>query len=74
MKPAADRNLKNSGRWLWLAILVGKGKTVFTHENKLKTVAYRLLPCASEAQDRKPRGMAEMRDTIVSRIRKGSSL
>ena len=73
-KPAAQRNLKNNGRWLWLAIAVGKGKTVYTHANKLKRVSYRLLPCASDAQHRKPRGFAELSDTIVERVRKGSFL
>ena len=73
-KPAAQRNLKNNGRWLWLAIAVGKGKAVYTHGNQLKRVTYRLLPAAGDAQDRKPRGVAELGDTIRERVRKGSFL
>jgi len=70
----AGRNLKNTSRWLWLAIAVGKGKTAYTCDDKLKRVSYRLLPCASAAQNRWPRGFAELRDTIVERVRKGSFL
>jgi len=71
-KPAA--NLKNAGRWLWLAIAVGKGDEVYTHENHKKKVAFRLLPRASEAQEGKPRGLKEIKDTLQGAVRKKSIL
>ena len=71
-KPAA--NLKLNGKWLWLAICVGRGSQVFTHGNGLKKITYRLLPRTEEAKNNKPRGLHEIRDTLDSRIHKGSTL
>ena len=71
-RPAA--NLKSNGRWLWLGILVGNKSKVYTHANKEKMVTYRLLPCAADAQENKPRGFEEIRDTVQSRVRKGTTV
>ena len=71
-KPAA--NLKLNGKWLWLAVCVGRGNQVFTHENGLKKITYRLLPRTSQAVNNKPRGLYEIRDTLLSRIHKKSVL
>ena len=71
-KPAS--NLKNNGRWLWLAIAVGKGSQVFTHPNGLKRVTYRLLPCKEDAQKNEPRGLLEIKDTLHARVRPKSML
>ena len=71
-KPAS--NLKNSGKWLWLGIVVGRGKEVYTHENGKKRVTFRLLPKASEAADHKPRGLHEIESTLQMHVAKGSIL
>lgn len=72
-KPAAA-NLKNAGRWLWLAVRVGVGNEVCTHANKLKKVSYRLLPRKTLAKKSKPRGFEEISDTVQARVRKGTFL
>ena len=71
-KPSA--NLKKNGKWLWVAVVVGKGKAVFTHANRKKRVTYRLLPRSSQASQGKPRGFQEMSATVQSRVVKGSYL
>ena len=71
-KPA--QNLKLNGKWLWLAVCVGRGSKVFTHGNGLKKITYRLLPRTSQAVNNKPRGLHEIRDTLHSRVRKHSTL
>ena len=77
-KPAANKrpaaNLKSNGRWLWLAVRVGIGSAVCTHENGMKRIAYRLLPRKSESKDGKPRGLEEIKDTIEAHIAKESLL
>ena len=37
-KPSA--NLKKNGKWLWVAVVVGKGKAVFTHANRKKNESH----------------------------------
>ena len=66
--------MKNNGKWLWLAIAVGKGTEVYTHANQRKRVAFRLLPCKSAALDGKPRGLREIQDSLVAHVRAGSML
>ena len=67
MKPIA--NLKTHGKWLWVGVVVGKGNTVFTHDNGLKRMTYRLLPKKSEAKYHRPRGLSEIKDTLVALVR-----
>ena len=67
-------NLKLNGKWLWLAICVGRGSQVLTHGNGLKKITYRLLPRTEEAKNNKPPGLHEIRDTLDDRTHKGSTL
>jgi len=71
-KPAA--NLKNSGKWLWIAVDVGFRKEKLTHGAGNKRLSYRLLPRAPEAKDNMPRGLPEIKDTLAARVRPGSFL
>ena len=71
-KPAA--NMKNNGKWLWLAVEVGKGNVVYTHPNKTKKVTYRLLPRKADADEGKPRGLGEISDTLKTHVAKGAFL
>ena len=71
-KPAA--NLKNNGLWLWMGVVVGKYNRVLTHPDGTKRVTYRLLPRKADAKKGTPRGFEEIRDTLQSRIAKGSFL
>lgn len=71
-RPAA--NLKNNGKWLWVAVDVGCRKNPLTHANGGKRVTYRLLPRKSDAIDAMPRGLAEIKATLQSRVREGSFL
>jgi hypothetical protein len=71
-RPAA--NLKNNGKWLWVAVDVGRRKNPLTHANGGKRVTYRLLPRKSDAIDAMPRGLAEIKATLQSRVREGSFL
>ena len=65
-------NLKNAGRWLWLAVEVGRGASVYTHGNGRKRLTFRVLPVKSIALRGKPRGLAEIKATLSERILKGS--
>ena len=58
--------------WLWAAVSVGKGHTVYNHENKLKKFTFRLLPRSSDAVDGKPRGVEEIKSTLQQHVLKGS--
>jgi hypothetical protein len=71
-RPAA--NLKNNGKWLWVAVDVGCRKNPLTHANGGKRVTYRLLPRKSDAIDTMPRGLAEIKATLQSRVRESSFL
>ena len=71
-KPAADT--RSNGKWLWAAVTVGRGLEVFTHENEKKRFTFRFLPKKADAQQEKPRGFDEIRDTIKARIKPGSIL
>ena len=59
-------------RWVWLAVLVGKGSQVFTHANRLKRISFRLLPKKGDAKMGKPRGTEEISDTVKQCIAKGT--
>ena len=69
-RPAA--NLKSNGRWLWVAVLVGNKADVYTHENLRKRVTYKLLPRKADAHNGEPRGLEEIKEALVSRVRKKS--
>ncbi len=40
-----------------LALLIGKGRERYTHENKRKRVTFAVVPPADKAIDDKPRGL-----------------
>ena len=65
---------RHNGRWLWMAVSVGKGKQLFTHANGLKRVSFAMLQRAEHAPNRKPRGLKAMKAVIASRIKKKSFL
>ena len=65
---------RSDGRWLWAAVSVGHGTTTYSHANKMKRFAWKILPSKGEAVDGKPRGTAEIRDAMVEHIKKGSKL
>ena len=67
-KPSS--NLKNTGRWRVLAVEVGKGTTIYTHDAKTKRVTYRLLPRAADAKEGMPRGLEEVKDTLEACVSK----
>ena len=67
-----DMDTRSNGMWLWAAVTVGKGTELFTHGNGLKKFTFRFLPKKSDAINGKPRGYEEIRDTLESRVRKGS--
>ena len=69
-RPAA--NLKSNGRWLWVAVLVGNKADVYTHEDLRKRVTYKLLPRKADAHNGEPRGLEEIKEALVSRVRKKS--
>ena len=71
-KPVA--NLKNNGRWLWLAIETGRGKRVPTREEGTKRIAYKFLPRKAEALENKPRGFDEITNALSEHVMKGSTL
>ncbi|CAJ1412628.1 unnamed protein product, partial [Effrenium voratum] len=60
--------------WVWLAVLVGKGAEVYTHQNGKKRVSWRLLPRKARAIGGKPRGAAELLKTMQGRIKKGTRM
>eukprot|EP00973_Karenia_brevis_P056034 7793949-Karenia_brevis.AAC.1 len=57
-----------------MAVVVGKKSKVYTHDNRMKMVAYRLLPLKADAKSHRPRGLLELKDTIQAHINKGSLL
>ncbi|CAK0860388.1 unnamed protein product [Prorocentrum cordatum] len=69
-RPAA--NLKSNGRWLWIAVLVGNKSDVYTHQDLRKRVTYKLLPRKADAHNGEPRGLEEIKEALVSRVRKKS--
>ncbi|CAK0844870.1 unnamed protein product [Prorocentrum cordatum] len=71
-KPAA--NLKNAGRWLWLATRVGLGKTACAHEKKNKMIADRLRLRVADAQGGAPRGLGGIKVTLEEKVKKGTFL
>ena len=63
---------KRRGRWLWAAVLVGNGNTVYDKENNKKEFTFKVLRDKHFAKDNKPRGGKELKSVIGDRIRKGS--
>jgi len=73
-KPASSTDRRRNGRWLWAAVTVGKGNEVYTHANKKKRFTFRFLPKSAMALEGKPKGVAEIRETLRTRIKKGTIL
>jgi hypothetical protein len=68
------RDPRRNGRWIWLAVTVGKGSQVYTHENGLKRVTFEILPQKEDAPSKKPRGVASMATVVHKHVKKGSFL
>jgi hypothetical protein len=68
------RDPRRNGRWIWLAVTVGKGSQVYTRENGLKWVTFEILPQKEDAPSKKPRGVASMATVVHKRVEKGSFL
>jgi hypothetical protein len=80
-KPARKRGVagtpkdpRSNGAWLWVAVVVGKSQTRYTHENGLKRITYKFLPRRADALDGKPRGLGEIRKVLQERVHKHSFL
>ena len=74
MKKPASVDKRRDARWLWLAVSCGHGKTVHTHENGMKKLAFALLPHKTVAPSKKPRGLISIKRTIQKHIKKKSFL
>ena len=57
---------RQNGRWLWAAVLVGKGNEVYTHANGKTKFTSRLPPNRAELQNGKPKGYETIRNTLAS--------
>jgi transposase-like protein len=68
-RPAGGRDLRRTGRWLWMAVSVGCGKELYTHENQKKRVTFELLPRPEDAPQGKPRGLRSMAPVIKRHIK-----
>lgn len=76
-RPAAKKNAsdrRSSGRWLWAAVSVGNGSTLYTHANGLKRFTFAWLPKQEDAPRGKPRGLDSIKNVINSRVVRGSFL
>ena len=73
-KAGSDRDRRSNGAWLWVAVSVGKGKHRYTHDNRKKKFTFRMLPKKTEAIRGKPRGVAEIKKCLDSRIHRKSFL
>ena len=69
MKTKRGPNPHTPTRWVWIAVLVGKGREVFTHQNKLKRISFRLLAKKQHALEGKPRGADEISETVKTCIK-----
>ena len=67
-----DKDRRKNGRWLFLAIPVGKGteRHSDTHENGKKRLAWEILPRRADAPKGKPRGFDSMKATVAECITK----
>ena len=73
-KQGTHKDRRSNATWLWVGVLVGKGKEVYTHDNGKKKVTFRMLPRKSEAMSGKSRGFHEIKDTIKTYIKPQSKL
>jgi hypothetical protein len=74
-RPAANSSDRRSnGRWLWLGVLVGNKKNVYTHSNQKKQVTFRMMPKKDDAKSHRPRGLLEMKDTLEMRLNRNAFL
>ena len=69
-KKAGTPDTRRDGRWLWVAVSCGHGKTLHTHENGLKRIAFTLLTHKDVAPNRKPRGLTPIKNVITKHIKK----
>ena len=70
----SSKDKRSNGRWLWVALSVGKGSEGYTHANKKKRIAFRFLLPSQAAFDERPRGCQELAKTLKAHVRKGSFL
>lgn len=68
VKKRPATNLKSNGKWLWLGVLVGKGKQLYTHANMKKKLTFRIMPAKGEAIRKRPRGLEEMTATLREHV------
>ena len=73
-KKKGTPDTRRDGRWLWVAVSCGHGKTLHTHENGLKRITFTLLPHRDVAPNRKPRGLTSIKNVITKHIKKKSFL
>ena len=52
----------------------GKGSQLYTHDNGLKRVSFRILPKKDDAIRQCPRGLEEIKRTLQAHVAKGSYL
>ena len=71
---AKAKDARSHGRWLWAAVVVGKGKECWTHENGKKRFTFMLLPPAASAPRGKPRGLESIMQTLRLRVHPKSYL
>ena len=72
MKKKEDK--RSNSMWLWVGVIVGKGKELYTHPNKKKRVTFMLLPNKEEAPQGKPRGLESIQQVLRQRITKKTFL
>ena len=66
------RDPQANGRWLWLGISIGKGRTRYTPANGKKRIAFAWLPAKANAPYGKPRGACSMKTVVKKHVKKGS--
>lgn len=71
---AKAKDARSHGRWLWAAVVVGKGKECWTHGNGKKRFTFLLLPPAASAPRGKPRGLDSIMQTLRLRVHPKSFL
>ncbi len=65
---------RRNGQWLWMAVSVGKGKTMYSHGDGTKSMTFAILPPRAQAPDGKPRGVESMAKVIKTHIKPKSFL
>lgn len=69
-KPAgiagSNQDRRKNGRWLWMAVAVGRGTKRYNHENGLKGISFSMLPRREDAPNRCSRGLKSMSKVVGS--------